>query len=90
MTNAKIRAGAKDWYIDHIEDYEDARDEAFYEEFKEMFTVEGKLAPFSLEDCQEFIDNFDFPEEADWIANEYESFIGGLQDAEYDRMRDER
>ena len=86
MTNAKVRAGANDYYDDNIDRYEEARDEEFDRQFRDMFFKDPDI--ITEDDVQGFIDSFDFPEEGEWLANEYESFIGDLEDQKYQAYKE--
>ena len=70
--------------------YQEARDEAFNNEFVKFFAeliIEGNITE---DDIQGFMDSFDFPSESDWCADEYESRRDSFYDAKYEEMRDER
>ena len=99
LTNANIRRGAKEWHTDHFEDYQEARDEAFNEEFQDTFmkmVQTGDTRNFIMkelvteDDIQGFIDAFTFKDEDDWLSDEYASYIGDLQDQAYDSYKDEQ
>ena len=82
---------------DHAEElydtgaYEEARDDSFNTEFRDMFVNKYKEMDFvTQEDIQGFLDSFTFPDEEDWCMNEAESAYDDLADALYEQMRDER
>jgi len=70
------------------EGYEEARDEAFNEEFRDMFSQEKYV--ITEEDLQGFLDSFTFPEEGDWALDQAESEYEGYMDSKYQAMKDER
>jgi len=80
MRDAKVN----DWYDAHIEDYDEARNYEFYEQLNEFYNeliAEKKIV--TEDDVQGFLDSFTFPEEGEWLANEYESFLDDLEDQKY-------
>ena len=88
-SNAQIRNRAKEWMTDKAEEYEEARAEAF----REFFTDESYGMTYDELDDEWFDglrDSFTFPDEEDWLANEYESFIGDIADQCYEEYKDER
>ena len=88
-SNAQIRRNAKAWFEDHVDDYWDARSYEFDQQFKE-FIRDYKRERISEEDLQTFIDDFNFPDQDEWLSNEYESFISDIADQCYDSFRDEQ
>jgi hypothetical protein len=88
-TNAQIIRGASEWYDEHTDDYYEAKDEEFDAQFRDEFMSElGVMRPITEEDLQGFLDSFDFPDQEKWLANEYESYIGGIHDQCYDEYKD--
>ena len=75
---------ANDYYDDNIDRYEEARDEEFDRQFKDFYneTIQDNdiITP---DDVQGFMDSFTFDNDSDWLANEYEGFLGGLIDQKY-------
>ena len=91
--------GAKDFYEEHIEDYQEARDEEFDKQFRDFFndylqkgtTHEERnhlLPDITEDDIQGFLDSFTFPDEDDWIASEYEGMLGDCADQAYEEYKD--
>ena len=78
----------KDRATELAEGYEEARDEAFNEEFRDMFSQEKYV--ITEEDLQGFLDSFTFPEEGDWALDQAESEYEGYMDSKYEQMKDER
>ena len=77
------------------EGYEEARDIEFDIQFRDMFneyflTEKGMKIVITEDDLQGFIDSFNFEEEFEWCASEYESQRDSYEDAKYEQMRDER
>ncbi len=72
------------------EGYQDARDEAFYEEFEDVFVVNGALVPITEDEVQGFIDSFTFESEADWCYSKVQSEIDTYNDCKYEEWKDER
>ena len=78
--------------LDEIaEGYQNARDcefdtelTTFIRETKEEYGV------VTEDDVQGFVDSFDFPDEYEWAAAEYESQRDSYYDAKYEEMKDER
>ena len=87
-SNAQIRRNAKEWYEDHIEDYYDARDDQFDIEFTEFLKERDEIELFTEDLIQGFIDNFNFPDQDEWLSNEYESFLGDLEDTAYQEWKE--
>ena len=91
LTNANIRKGAKDYYEEHIDDYEEAKNEAFTNEFIDFIkSCNFPQEQINEDDIQGFLDNFSFKDEDEWISDEYESFIGDLTDQAYEAEKDRR
>ena len=76
------------------EGYENARDEAFREEFAELLGISETelIAEIDEGEIQTFIDDFAgrFPEEGDWAMGQAESEYEGYMDSKYEQMKDER
>jgi hypothetical protein len=88
-SNAQIRRGAKEWYEDHADDYWEAKAEAF----REFLTEESSGMTYAEMDDEWYnglLDSFTFPDQDEWLSNEYESFIGDMADQCYDSFRDEQ
>jgi hypothetical protein len=86
MRTRDIKARAEEL----LEGYDEARAEAFYEEFEDMFVVNGALAPIDEDDVQGFIDSFTFPDEDEWAYDQVENEIADIEDQRYQQMKDER
>jgi len=75
---------ANDYYDDNIDRYEEARDEEFDRQFKDFYneTIQDNdiITP---DDVQGFMDSFTFDNDSDWLANEYEGFLGDIEDQKY-------
>jgi len=61
--------------------YQDARDEAFDEQFRDFLKTIEEPENITEDDVQGFIDTFEFAEEWDWCASEYESRRDSFEDA---------
>ena len=86
-TNAQIRRGANDFYDDHIDEYDEAKATAFLEHLADQ--ADGlELYEMDVDWYQGVLDTFTFKDESDWLADEYESFIGEMDDRCYDEARD--
>jgi hypothetical protein len=83
------RREAEEFYDDHIDDYYDARDFEFDQQFKE-FMQDFKRERITEEDIEGFVEAFSFPDEDEWIANELESFIGECADRAYEDFKERR
>ncbi len=84
--------GAKEYHIDHYDDYIPARDEAFTEEV--MQEIENYLAnidedstPSFADFCEIFQDEFKFKDIDEWLGDSYEGMLGDCADQ---RMEEER
>ena len=94
LTNANIRKGAKQYYEEHIDEYQDARDESFSDQFRtwieDEFSEDKNEQPITEDDVQGFLNSFEFKDEDDWISDMYESYIGDLEDKAYDSYKDDK
>ena len=90
------KQGANDYYDDHIDRYYEEKKEAWmtliakeaeeYYEACENADIEPEVAGFA-----ELIDEeFEFPEEGDWLSSEYEGAIDSCADQAYEEERDRR
>jgi hypothetical protein len=71
---------------DKAEEYEEARAEAFNDEFREFIREIINSPQYKLiteNDIQGFLDTFEFPDESDWLASQYESHLGECADQAY-------
>ena len=92
------KQGANQYYDEHIDDYEEARDKAFNDEFRDFIseyiteaglTIDGNLTPIITEDdIQGFLDSFTFKDEGEWLADGYESELGDCIDRAYDEYKE--
>jgi len=91
MTNARLRKIGKERAIEIEEsgEYQDARDEAFDKELKDMLD-DIYPAIVTEDDVKGLLDSFEFPNESDWVASKVESEYGDYMDQAYEQMRDER
>ena len=91
-TNIQIRKNAKEYYENNIDRYEEARDEVFTDALRDFLGnfESAILITFSQDDLQGFLDSFEFPDEDEWLSNEYESYIGDIEDQCYENFRDEQ
>ena len=72
------------------DEYWEARDEAFNNEFVKFFAeliIEGNITE---DDIQGFMDSFEFQSEDEWCASEYQSRMESFEDAKYEEAKDER
>ena len=77
------------------EKYEEAKEEEFDSQFRDMFseyftTKMGMHTTITEDDVQGFLDSFTFESEAEWCASEYESQRDDYGDAKYEEMRDRK
>ena len=77
------------------EGYQDARDEAFSDEFIDMFMLtdengEVLMKTFTEDDIQGFLDSFTFPDEGDWAFDAVQSELDEIGDQKYEMLKDER
>jgi hypothetical protein len=86
------KRAAEKFYEDHIDEYDKARDDAFNEEFRDYLKdiKFDKNVIVTVEDIEGFVESFSFPDESEWITNEFESFVGECADRAYDEWKDER
>ena len=82
----------KDRACELSEGYEEARDEAFNEEFKDMFIhcFDKKNLVLTVDDAQGFLDSFTFPEEGEWAMDQAQNELEDIGDQQYEQWRDER
>ena len=89
----------KDRACELAEGYEEARDEAFNEELRDMFTSPLKVGNSKIhfinesiteDDIRGFLDSFTFPEEGDWAMDKAESELEDIEDQRYEQWKDER
>ena len=89
----------KDRACELAEGYDDARDEAFNEEFRDMFTSQLKVGNSKIhfinesvteDDIRGFLDSFSFDEENEWAMAKALSELDDIGDQKYEQMRDER
>ena len=83
----------KDRACELAEGYEEARDEAFNEEFRDFLTeiMEIESCDIFTEDMiQGFLDSFTFPEEGEWAMDKALNELEDIADQKYEQMRDER
>jgi hypothetical protein len=98
MRCRRSRTGAKEFYEDHYDEYDEARAEQFaaeFEEFMQEYMIGNKegvceINEISEDDVQGFLDSFTFPDRDDWLADEYESMIDSCADQAYEEERDRR
>ena len=76
-----------------VEGYEDARDMAFNDEFKDMFMEHfvGKTLPHNTineDDIQGFLDSFSFPDEDEWAFDQVQSELDDIGDQKMEEYKD--
>lgn len=76
-----------------LEQYPDAMEEKFNEEFrhnfKDYFFGKGIEETITIEEIQEFLDNYDEPDEDSWAYDQVNSEIDDMADAYYQMKKDE-
>ena len=87
------KQGANQYYDEHIDNYEEARDEAFNEEFKDFIFPGGvntNIANliYTYDEIQGFMDSFTFPDEGEWLADGYESELSDCIDQAYQEFKE--
>ncbi len=90
------RQGANDYYDDNVERYHEEKRAAWiqlvateaenYYDMCDSSDTEPNMADFS----EELEEDFDFPEEGDWLASEYEGMLGDCADQKYEEEKDRR
>ena len=70
------------------EGYQVARDDEFYVQLMDFIKESDGLV--TEDDLQGFIDSFDFPDEDEWCATEFESQRDSFEDAKYEEYRDRK
>ena len=69
--------------------YQEARDEEFMNQWNDFLSDRGYPEnSISMDDMQGFIDSFDFPDEYQWCADEYESRRDSFEDAKYQEWKE--
>lgn len=85
---------ASSYYDDNIDRYAVEKLEAFKEcilDQLEAYISLTNVDDLSVDNFAEDIANtFEFKEEGDWLADEFESFIGDFEDAAYEEEKDRR
>jgi len=91
MTNARLRKIGKERAIEIEEsgEYQEARDEAFDKELKDMLD-DIYPATVTEDDVKGLLDSFEFPTEEEFIWEKVNSEYGDYCDQAYEQMRDER
>ncbi len=69
------------------ERYQDAYDEEFNDQFKNVFSGTELI---TFEDVQNFLDNFDFEEEYDWCWTQLDNELADAGDAAMELARDRK
>ncbi len=87
FSNARIRAGFKDWIENNYEEYETAKAEAF-REFFENETEGMKYDEMTLEWYVGLRDSFTFKDIDDWANDAYNNYVGDAIDHAYEEMKD--
>lgn len=72
------------------EGYQEARDDAFNDEFVDFITGTPTDVKLTEDDVQGFLDSFDFEDEDEWAFNEVQSELDDIGDALHEQRRDER
>ena len=73
---------------EYIDKYQEARDDAFNDEFVDFITGTPTDDKLTEDDIQGFLDSFTFPEEYDWATSEYESDRDTYADARYQEWKE--
>ena len=80
--------------LDDLEDdYWEARNKSFIEEFEDFMSeyverVPGNFKNITEKDLQGFLDSFTFPEAYEWCAKEFEDRRDAFEDAKMEEARD--
>ncbi len=72
------------------DDYQEAKDYEFNQQFRDMFIEKGYLNSITEDDVQGFIDSFTFPEEDEWCMNMACGEADDYFDAKYEEEKDRR
>ena len=81
----------KDRACELSEGYEEARDEAFNEEFLMTFiNSNGNLLKLTEDDVRGFLESFTFPEEGEWAMDQAQNELEEIGDQQYEQWKDER
>ena len=89
----RCKLDPKTYYHNHIDDYDEERDEEFNRELRDFIEATLKSDEIVTEyDIQTFLDNFDtqYPSEEKWITDSYESALGDCADQAYSEFRDKQ
>ena len=82
----------KERAISYEDEYEDAMDEAFNQEFwdfiKGYVGTQGENLSISECDVQGFMDSFTFPDSADWCYTQVDNELADIGDQQRDLERD--
>ena len=81
----------KDLAIGFMDDYDDAMDEKFSNEFKIEFSkILHNNEIVTYDDIQGFLDSFETPDENDWALAKAESYLSDHEEEKLQQMKDER
>jgi len=80
----------KDRACELSEGYEEARDDAFNDEFVEFITGTPTDDKLTYDDIQGFLDSFTFQEEGEWAMDKALNELEDIADQKHEQMRDER
>ena len=77
--------------LEEIEEgYQDARDDAFNDEFVDFITGTPEDNKLTEEDVQGFMDSFTFEDEADWCWTQLNNEEADIGDQKYQQWKDEK
>ncbi len=82
MRTNQIKARAEEL----LDNYQEARDVEFNEQFRDMFSIESEI--ITEDDLQGFLDNFTFPEEYDWAYDQVQSELDDIGDQKYQEYKE--
>jgi len=68
--------------------YQEARDDVFDQEFTLEFVENNTLMYITEDDIQGFLDSFTFPDEADWCAIQVQNELETIGDIKYQEWKD--
>ena len=73
---------------EYAEGYQEARDDAFNDEFVDFITGTPTDDKLTEDDIRGFLDSFTFPDEDEWATSEYESARDSFEDAKYQEWKE--
>ena len=82
------KQGANQYYDEHIDDYYEAKANAFLQELMDLIGAPVVNDDVDKDLLQGFLDSFTFKDEGEWLADGYESELGDCIDQAYQEFKE--